>query len=175
MTDVNRCVISPAAAGDDEFPSRQAAKAIRVLAAMRVFSASADQVHQARRFTADLLKGWPVADDTVLCVSELATNALLHSASREEGGTFAVHLEAFPGEYIQVAVHDEGGPWIRQEHEHGDGRAHGLDIVRQLASQFGVHGDASRGWTVWARLEVAEHLSGSSRLRQERPCWARTR
>ncbi|HVB44406.1 MAG TPA: hypothetical protein VNF47_17140 [Streptosporangiaceae bacterium] len=45
------------------------------------FPGTADQVRRARRLLADVLDGCPVADDVILCLSELATNAILHSAS----------------------------------------------------------------------------------------------
>ncbi len=154
---VNGGVPSLADASDNESPRPEATRTMRALAALGVFPGSADQVHRARRFTAGLLDGLYIADDAVICVSELATNAVLHSASREAGGTFSVHLETIPTGYIRIAVRDEGGPWARREHN--DGRAHGLDIVAQLASDFGVGGDADHGWTVWARLNMTESLT----------------
>ena len=50
-------------------------------AASRVFAAQPLQVAQARRFVGGVLSGIVVADDVVLCVSELASNAVLHSSS----------------------------------------------------------------------------------------------
>jgi hypothetical protein len=52
------------------------------------------------------------ADDVILCVSELAANAVLHSNSRRPGGTFTVRIESCPGAYIRIEVEDDGGPWI---------------------------------------------------------------
>src|SRR5689334_10899569 len=49
------------------------------------------------------------AEAAALCVSELATNALVHSRSRLPGGTVTVHLEAEPGtRALRIAVHDSG-------------------------------------------------------------------
>ena len=53
----------------------------RVFPAEQVFPARPEQVGAARRFVARLLAGTPVADDAVLCVSELAGNCVSHSVS----------------------------------------------------------------------------------------------
>jgi hypothetical protein len=45
----------------------------------RVFPGRPDQVAQARRFVGRVLSGCPVADDALLCVSELASNAIRHT------------------------------------------------------------------------------------------------
>jgi hypothetical protein len=117
----------------------------------REFPARPDQVGQARRFLALALEGCPVADDAVLCLSELASNSVLHSCSRRPGGAFTVRAEARHGYYVRVEVQDEGGPWNKRPH--ADGRPHGLAIVRALAVDSGTDGDALTGWTAWARLD----------------------
>ena len=70
----------------------------------------------------------------MLCVSELATNAVLHSASRNPGGTFTVRAAVFD-DCVRIEVEDNGGAW--DEHPHRDNRSHGLDIVRELAADCG--------------------------------------
>jgi len=117
----------------------------------RVFPARPEQVGQARRFLALALEGCPVADDAVLCLSELAANSVLHSRSRRPGGTFTAGAEVRDGEYVRVEVRDEGGPW--HEHPGVDGRPHGLAIVRHLAVDSGIDGDALTGWIAWARID----------------------
>jgi serine/threonine-protein kinase RsbW len=117
----------------------------------QVFPARPDQVREARRFLASILHGSPLTDDAVLCLDELASNAVLHSNSSKASGTFTARVEVF-SDYVWIEVEDDGGLW--QEHAHHDGRPHGLDIIRALAADWGVDGDPLTGWTVWARLPV---------------------
>ena len=51
----------------------------------RVFPAHVDQIRHARKVLALALEGCPAADDIVLCISELATNSVLHSDSSKIG------------------------------------------------------------------------------------------
>ncbi len=96
-----------------------------------------------------LLDGCPIADDLVLCASELAANAVLHSHSGSPGGTFTVHATISPGDYARVEVRDNGGSWTPAVT--GPSPGHGLDIVRALAADWGIDGD-HRTRTIWARL-----------------------
>ena len=128
------------------------AKPVPPRAFTRSFPARPDQVGEARAFLRAALDGCPVADDAVLCVSELGANAVLHSDSRKAGGTFTVRAEVHPGDYLWVEVEDNGGRW--NQHAHADGRPHGLDIVRALAADSGIDGDPVTGWVAWARLDV---------------------
>jgi Histidine kinase-like ATPase domain len=117
----------------------------------RVFVAEPSQVGAARRFLADALGGCPMADDALLCLSELASNSVLHSNSKKPGGTFTVRAEVHDGDYLWLEVEDSGGPWEKRDHR--DGRPHGLDIVRALAADTGRDGDPVTGWVMWARLD----------------------
>jgi anti-sigma regulatory factor (Ser/Thr protein kinase) len=114
------------------------------------FQARRDQVREARRFLTGILDGCPAADDVLLAASELATNAVLHSASSQPGGTFTVTAEVSDGEQVRIEVRDQGGPWNQVPHQ--DGRSHGLDIIATLATSHGVSGDPPTGWTAWAVL-----------------------
>jgi anti-sigma regulatory factor (Ser/Thr protein kinase) len=115
-----------------------------------VFPARPEQVSVARRFVAGCLGDTPVADDAILCVSELAGNCVSHSVSGSAGGTFTVRVEVHDGDYVWLEVADEGGPWRPSA---PDGRVHGLEIVRRLASESGVAGSVFTGWETWARLD----------------------
>jgi serine/threonine-protein kinase RsbW len=110
------------------------------------------QVRAARRFVADLLGGtWPDLDEVVLLASELAANAVLHSASGRPGGKFTVRAGVAPGDYLWLEVEDEGGQWTAAG---GDGeRGHGLDIVAAVADDWGRDGGPVTGWVVWARID----------------------
>lgn len=91
-----------------------------------------------------------MADDVLVCASELATNAVLHSDSRLPDGTFTVRAVIRPGDYVWVEIVDDGGAWapVAADTERG----HGLDIIRALADDWGVDGDHC-GRTVWARFD----------------------
>lgn len=118
----------------------------------REFLARPEQVGQARKFLAAVLEGCSAADDALLCLSELASNSVLHSDSRRPGGVFTVRAELRNGDYVRVEVRDSGGPW--NERPQADGRLHGLAIVRQVAAESGTDGNARSGWIAWARLDL---------------------
>jgi serine/threonine-protein kinase RsbW len=119
-------------------------------AASRTFPGQPRQVSSARAFAAGCLDGCPLSDDAVLSVSELASNAVIHSRSGVPGGHFTVRIETYPDSHVWVEVEDDGGPWARRAHD--DLPRHGLDIVGKIASEWGADGDV-RGWIVWVRLD----------------------
>jgi len=116
----------------------------------RVFSGEAGQVRAARRFLAGLLDGCPAADAALLCLSELATNAVVHSRSGRPGGRFTVCVRARAGS-VRVAVADEGGPW-GQRRDCGGQSGRGLLIVSELAARWGRE-DSDAGRTVWFEID----------------------
>jgi serine/threonine-protein kinase RsbW len=127
------------------------APATPLIAWSRRFAASPPQIREARLFLATILEGCPVADDALLCLSELATNALLHSRSREPGGYFTVHAQR-QGDDLRVEVRDQGGPWTSPALTNsGEMNGRGLAIVGQLARAWGRCGDEA-GWTVWFEI-----------------------
>jgi anti-sigma regulatory factor (Ser/Thr protein kinase) len=110
----------------------------------------ADQVRHARRAVARHLAGCPAKDDVVLIASELASNAIVHSASRGEFFTVRAELHA---DYVWVEAEDLGGPWRRAPH---DDRPHGLDVVEALTGpdNWGTEPTSDGGRVVWARLDL---------------------
>jgi hypothetical protein len=131
--------------------SHRTTAAVRPLACSRTFPAQPAQVREARAFLRAVLDRCPVADDVVLCMSELAANSCVHSASGKADGTFTVRAEVHESDYVWIEVEDNGGPW--NQHAHPDGRPHGLDIVRAYATDWGIDGDPLTGWAVWARID----------------------
>jgi serine/threonine-protein kinase RsbW len=117
------------------------------LAWSRAFPATPAQVSAARHFLAQILDGRPATDDVILCLSELATNATVHSRSRQPGGIFTVRAEIHGGR-LRVEVQDQGGQWNRPLPDDMQ-RGHGLHIISQLARAWGITGDSDTGWTVW--------------------------
>jgi serine/threonine-protein kinase RsbW len=123
----------------------------------RAFPATPAQVREARLFLAAVLDGRPATDDAVLCLSELAANATIHSQSRHPGGRFTVHAELH-GDDLRVEVRDQGGPWAslpRANEPHG----RGLLIVSQLARAWGRTGDSATGWTVWFEMHCPDRAA----------------
>jgi anti-sigma regulatory factor (Ser/Thr protein kinase) len=112
------------------------------------YPAEPRQVGLARAALAGWLDDRP-QDDAILVASEVATNAVVHSASRH-GGAFTVRAEVRQ-EYLRIEVEDAGGPW--RDGPRDDGRPHGFDVVAAIAGagNWGIDGDA-RGRVAWARL-----------------------
>jgi len=115
----------------------------------RAYPGTAEQIRAVRAHLRVLTDGCPLAEELILCASELATNAVLYSNSRLPGATFTVRAEIHPGDCVRIEVEDDGGPWTA--HQPGHSCGYGLGIVADLASDWGVTGDY-RGRTVWARL-----------------------
>jgi anti-sigma regulatory factor (Ser/Thr protein kinase) len=121
----------------------------------RMFRGEPSQVPLVRDFVRRYLAGrhdCPVAvlGDILSCVTELSANAVVHSRSRLPGGHFGVQVDICAGEWVRVAVDDDGGPW--EEHDAGDDaeRGRGLQIVYALSVEMGISGDGSGSRrTVW--------------------------
>jgi serine/threonine-protein kinase RsbW len=119
----------------------------------RTFPATPAHVREARRFLASVLANCPAADDTVLCLSELVTNAITHSRSRQPGGHFTVRAD-MRSEHLRVEVEDQGGPWAQPVRRRDGQHGRGLLIVAQLADDWGRDGDSATGWTVWFQMNL---------------------
>lgn len=113
----------------------------------QAFPGSPEQVGNVRRAIRFYLGSCPASDDVTLIVSELATNAILHSRSGH-GGTFVVRAELHPT-WVWIEVEDAGGEWIDRRH---DDRSHGLAVVNELAREWG-RSNGANGRTIWARVD----------------------
>jgi len=119
----------------------------------RIFPGQRDQIGHARRFVGRVLDGNPLAQDAALLTSELATNAVLHTASGK-GGSFAVTVRQHASR-VRVEVWDAGAataPLVRspdQQRESGNG----LGIVESIAARWGYLGDGD-GRVVWFEVDL---------------------
>ena len=117
---------------------------------MATYPGHPDQVHHVRHAVARYLAACPAAGEAVLIASELAANAIVHSASR--GAFFTVRAELH-ADYVWVEAEDLGGPWHCRP---SDGRPHGLDLVEALTGPdgWGVETTTDAARVVWARLDL---------------------
>lgn len=86
------------------------------------------------------------------CVSELAANAIAHTASGA-GGMFTVEVIRPEDGVALVAVTDAGSPRapsVRAADPLAEG-GRGLALVAALASSWGHHQSTGGGRTVWAQ------------------------
>lgn len=119
------------------------------------FPGSKECVHEARKWTQHKLGGAQGTDDVVLVASELATNAIRHTASGLPGGTFTLHLASLSNRW-RVRVDDAGGPdepRVQAVDDDEDEAGRGLVMVAGLSSAWGFVGDQyARG--VWAEVPM---------------------
>ncbi|GGX35965.1 ATP-binding protein [Streptomyces chryseus] len=123
-------------------------------------SSASGIVPLARDFTRQALYDWgwlpassadrrAAAEDVLLVVSELVTNACLHAEGPEELRV------ACDGKKLRLEVVDRGTgqPAPRTPHRAGRPGGHGMFIVQRLCLDWGVErtGESS-GKTVWAEL-----------------------
>lgn len=134
------------------------------LRAMCVARAVAESVPELRRFARRTARQWAapedVSDTLALVVSELVTNAVLHSGSKDVT-TWIV----FDGDAVTVEVGDSGHWLVRdadrraaEDEDAAFGR--GLALVRACTDWFAIH-PSPAGTSVIARLPVVE--SGADR------------
>ncbi len=121
-------------------------------------------VPRARDFTRQALRDWgwlpaatadrrAAAEDVLLVVSELVTNACLHAGGPEEL-RIARNSKALR---LEVVDSGAGDPAPRTPHRAGRPGGHGMFIVQRLCLDWGVirHGDRP-GKTVWAELAAPQ-------------------
>ncbi|MFI8084451.1 ATP-binding protein [Kitasatospora sp. NPDC086009] len=126
----------------------------------RLFLAErAGAVPRSRDFCRRALTDWqwlPAADDeqlaaaedVVLMVSELVTNACVHAP----GGPYELRL-AWDGSRLRIEVGDAGRepPRLRRPADRGAPGGHGLRVVDRLARAWGYRPERD-GKTVWAEV-----------------------
>jgi serine/threonine-protein kinase RsbW len=128
-----------------------------------------EAVSTARTLTRRFTGGSGQADNAVTCVSELATNAIVHTRSGLPGGHFAVTLERQPDGSVVISVVDEGArsgspvlPWG----EHG----RGLAMVEILSAGWGIVPMYGSGRLTWVRIgPLAPHGRDADRDGGETP------
>ncbi|MFG1709749.1 ATP-binding protein [Nonomuraea sp. M3C6] len=104
----------------------------------REFPALLEELGHVRHFVIGFVTGHPSADDVVLAVSELAANAVEHSAcSRDDNIEVRItHL----ADAVRIEVHDHGGtstPRLGRADEEAT-RGRGLFLVDHLSRNWGV-------------------------------------
>jgi anti-sigma regulatory factor (Ser/Thr protein kinase) len=112
------------------------------------FPAEPESVPSARRFAATAIPGLPreVVDTIAVIVSELVTNCVRHGAS-----VFELRIVDEPGRILVEVEDDSDGRPIPRTAGPLDTSGRGLQIVRQLADNWGVSSTPGRqGKTVWA-------------------------
>ncbi|MGW0366325.1 ATP-binding protein [Streptomyces sp. NPDC002990] len=119
----------------------------------RLYLRSHATVPAARHFTRDTLRAWGVSarrDDMLLCVSELATNALRYGVPRGRG--YLLRLLIFDAT-VRIEVHDSGPGLSRvlSRPSGGENGGRGLLLVAALADQWGVL-PRSPGKVVWCEF-----------------------
>ncbi|GHF23538.1 hypothetical protein GCM10010359_27130 [Streptomyces morookaense] len=116
--------------------------------------ASPRSVAAARRFAGRLLAEWgldDLADDTVLLLSELVTNAVVHGCGGV--GDVELSLGRTPA-HLLARVTDTGGraPLCGQAAADSE-NGRGMWLVEQLADGWGHHASGA-GTTVWFTLPL---------------------
>lgn len=121
-------------------------------------------IRTVRQLVTDTLHAWGLAalvDDARLVVTELSTNATLHSGAR----SFQLSMTPAPPVGVRIAVGDEGpvpaAAVVRRARPAGGSSSRlssattgrGLTIVDELASAWGVAVDERTKW-VWAELSA---------------------
>lgn len=128
-----------------------------------------ESVPAVRRLVRAVLAHSPRVCDLELVAAELATNAIQHTPSGLEGGTFTITVRQRPGQ-AWLEVTDQGTvPW-RAAQANGDGIAEhgrGLAVVAALADEAG-HTVTENGGVSWAGLSWLP--VGPAGAERECPC-----
>lgn len=125
----------------------------QLLRRRRAFAHEPESVPAAREFAMDTLIRWRISDrrdDVHLCVSELATNALVHGGDVVSG--FLVTISTV-GDVLRVEVRDAGAGMPKPRMPENTCTAgRGLFLVAECADDWGVE-KAGRAKSVWAEFK----------------------
>ncbi|MGP4115199.1 ATP-binding protein [Streptomyces sp. 4N509B] len=131
----------------------------------RTFPGRAEDVTRARHWTRAILGNHPHTDDAALIVTELAANAITHTASATDGFTLTLTIAAADDGPVTIAVTDAGGTTSTPHVEQPDActpHGRGLALVTAYATRVTIYGD-HHGHTVTAHLATTP-------ARQPQPC-----
>ena len=114
-----------------------------------------EQVAATRRFVSEALpRGSELRETARLLVSETVTSMLDQAPYGRGDGAFEIAC-AVDGRRLHVEVSDDGGParLRRRIHAVRSGGGRGLELVRALASRWGVR-ESSAGRTIWFEVDI---------------------
>lgn len=153
----------PDPSGPPTGPSSTVEEPMRQVRRLRLAGATG-VVSRAREFTRQALHDWgwqpaataeqqAAAEDALLVVSELVTNACLHA-----GGPQELRIGCGPKLLrVEVADHAEGDPTLQVARRVGRPGGHGMFIIQRLCLDWGVVREpGTSGKTVWAELGAPE-------------------
>jgi anti-sigma regulatory factor (Ser/Thr protein kinase) len=106
----------------------------------------------ARQFLRCILACSPRVDDLELIAAELMTNAIQHTPSGHDGGTFAMTIRWAPGA-ARIELDDDGtGQWNAARSETFAECGRGLVLVSALADDTGHDTTADQHHRMWAEI-----------------------
>ncbi|MBM7171608.1 ATP-binding protein [Streptomyces sp. G44] len=120
------------------------------LSRQRRFPRARRSVSTARSFAVEILTEWGIEerlDDIRLCVSELATNAVLHGVPPGREFCLCLVLDV-PFVRVEVVDSGDGQPRVLDQNAEDTG-GRGLFLTSALSDDFGVTSRVP-GKTVWA-------------------------
>lgn len=130
-----------------------------ILLGVTDLAGSLESPRQAREYVRGRLgDDHPAVEDVTLLVSEVVTNAVVHSNSRDGGGVTLALADCF--DLIHVDVVDEGGasvPQVGEDRFAESGR--GLMLVDLISDRWGVYEDEA-GRTVWFQIRYTRQMRG---------------
>ncbi|MEU8247630.1 ATP-binding protein [Nonomuraea sp. NPDC048916] len=116
----------------------------------------------ARRCVGEMLTaaGHRDVEAARLVVTELVTNAVIHTASGRPGGVITVEINTIDGGMARIEVIDEGASAVPRprvpDQEHQNGR--GLWLVERSSLRWGMRRAALEWCVIWAEVSTAQEV-----------------